>query len=86
MAICARCFGSTIGHYLAFMLFLVGVRPALWFAILGIGLLLVDWSFQEFLRISSTNFRRLITGVIGGLGVGTLIWTAVKVTYLSVVG
>gem|GEM_PF-4653443 len=37
---------------------------------------MVDWSFQKYLDIESTNFRRLFTGIAGGIGVGTIIWTA----------
>jgi len=77
MKICARCFGSTIGHILVFLLFIAGLLPPWYYAVACVGIMLIDWSFQTFLKIMSTNTRRLITGIIGGFGIGCLIWAGV---------
>jgi len=34
--------------------------------------MLVDWSVQQFAGRTSTNTRRFITGVLGGIGYGSL--------------
>jgi uncharacterized membrane protein len=78
MKICARCFGATIGHAAAFLLFILSLLPKWYISSIGIGILLIDWSYQEFLGHQSNNLRRLITGVFGGLGVGSIIWTVVN--------
>ena len=79
MTICARCFGSTIGHIISIILFLLGRLPSIYIASMLIVIMLTDWSLQAFMKIPSTNFRRVITGFIGGLGIGTIIWTVVEV-------
>lgn len=75
MTICARCFGSCIGHCSAFVFMLVDWLPVWYISILLIVPLAIDWSLQQFAAIMSTNFRRLITGILGGFGVGAIIWT-----------
>ncbi len=39
-------------------------------AILLIVPLAVDWIIQEYFGIESNNYRRLITGILAGFGVG----------------
>ena len=77
MRICARCFGSNIGHISAIILFLLGILPSWQYALLFISIMLADWMFQELSGVMSTNARRLFTGVLGGLGVGALIWSSI---------
>lgn len=77
MPFCSRCLGCGIGHIFAFFLFLLGLLPSLLFAILLVLPLALDWSVQEFLGIISNNYRRLLTGISGGLGVGIFIWKMV---------
>jgi len=84
MKICARCFGSNIGHIIAIILFIIGLLPPWYYSLLLLCVLLLDWSLQEFLKIMSNNIRRLITGVIGGVGVGCLIWTGIFQIILSI--
>jgi uncharacterized membrane protein len=77
MTICARCFGATIGHVLSFVLFVIGKLPPVYIAIALLIPLALDWSLQQFFHILSTNPRRLLTGILGGFGVGSIIWTIV---------
>lgn len=79
MRICARCFGATTGHILSFILFLTRHLPPLWVAFALLAIMLLDWSLQTYANIPSTNFRRVITGFGGGLGVGTIIWTFIGI-------
>ena len=60
-----------------FYIFLVGHLLPLYIASILIVIMLIDWSLQTFLGIPSTNPRRLITGFVGGLGVGIFIWTGI---------
>ena len=77
MKICARCFGTNIGHILSFILFIVGLLPPWYYAVACMCIMLADWSLQTFFQITSTNTRRLITGIIGGFGMGCIIWSGI---------
>jgi uncharacterized membrane protein len=77
MNICARCFGTNIGHIIAFVLFIASLLPPWYWAIVCIGIMFVDWSLQTFFKIMSNNTRRVITGTIGGFGMGCLIWIGI---------
>lgn len=77
MPFCARCLGCSIGHILSFILFISGYLPSILMAILFVIPLGIDWSVQKFFGKMSTNNRRLVTGILGGLGVGVIIWRLV---------
>ena len=78
MPFCSRCLGCSIGHILSFVLFLFGYLPSFLVAVILIIPLGIDWSIQRFLGIVSNNYRRLITGILGGLGVGVIIWKSIE--------
>lgn len=69
--ICARCVGFVAGNLLGLGT-LLAFGPASWtWALVGVALLVpvaVDGSLQAAGRYHSTNPRRLLTGVLGGLG------------------
>lgn len=81
MSICARCFGGAIGHIMSSGLFVIGSLPPAWVSFVGMGIIFVDWFLQERFGIMSTNWRRLITGILGGLGVGGLFWRGVALVF-----
>ena len=65
--LCARCTGVVLGHILALF-----TRPLPKFAPTAfLAVMLCDWVRQE-LGESSTNIRRLLTGILAGLAVGDL--------------
>lgn len=67
--VCARCTGVFIGQAAACVL--AGFRKILSPAI-SLFLLLImgaDWFIQRVGILVSTNFRRLITGILGGMGI-----------------
>lgn len=35
------------------------------------------WPLQRWFGISSTNYGRLITGILGGTGVGSVLWNMI---------
>lgn len=67
-----------IGHVVAFSLLIVGRLPQWYLGLSLLGVMLIDWSLQAFVNIPSTNMRRVITGFLGGLGVGILFWSGFK--------
>lgn len=77
MPFCARCLGCSIGHVISLVLFLFGKLPSFLIAFILIIPLGIDWSVQKFFGIMSNNNRRLITGILGGFGVGVIIWKVI---------
>jgi len=84
MPFCSRCFGCSIGHIIAFILFITGYLPSILIAIILIMPMGIDWSIQKFFGIMSNNYRRLITGILGGFGIGVIIWILVKFCYFLI--
>jgi uncharacterized membrane protein len=74
MPFCSRCLGCSIGHIISLILFLSGNLPSFFISLILIIPLGIDWSVQKFFGIMSNNNRRLITGILGGFGVGVIIW------------
>lgn len=69
--ICARCTGVLIGYLLTVIVFpfyLLDIKWCLCFC----GIMFADWLIQHLKIRSSTNIRRLITGILGGFGLFTL--------------
>lgn len=83
MQICARCFGCNIGHIISCLLFILGLLPDWYWGIVGFGIMLSDWLLQTHLRIMSKTYRRVATGILGGFGVGVLLWTFI--TYIAII-
>jgi len=61
MKICARCFGCTIGHIIAFILMFFSLLPVRYISLGLLTIMFIDWSLQENFKIISNNKRRLIT-------------------------
>ena len=68
---CARCTGVIIGNILAYATFFI-CRLPLEFYVMGCVVMFVDWCIQYIGICSSTNLRRLITGIIGGYSLATI--------------
>jgi uncharacterized membrane protein len=73
MFVCSRCFGIIVGYII--------ISPVFYFLKLNLGFysilllipLIIDGSIQHFKILTSTNIRRLITGLLGGIGLGLFI-------------
>ena len=75
MPICARCTGLGIGYICAIaILFLVGLLSFFWITLLLLPMA-IDGTGQLFSKWKSTNYRRLWTGISGGIGIVSFICT-----------
>ena len=71
--VCARCTGIHLG-YLSFPFFLFGVISInFWLTILLIVPTYLDVFIQAYYNKESTNIRRLITGLMAGIGTMSLV-------------
>ena len=66
--VCARCTGVVIGEIVAVGLLLCGFHIPFYCSVLSILPLAVDGGIQYLHWIESTNFRRIITGLVAGFG------------------
>lgn len=66
--ICARCTGVLIGYFLTIPIYLC-CNLKYWVCIAFCLIILIDWLVQYNKIKESTNIRRLITGILGGIGV-----------------
>ena len=73
--VCARCTGVLIAVIIVIPLFFV-YKINIIIAILLSGVMFLDWFIQYLGIYPSTNFRRLITGFLGGFG-----WTYVQLYF-----
>ena len=65
--VCARCTGVLIGY--AVGIWLSFIFPITYrFCVLCCVIMFFDWTLQRLHLKESTNFRRLITGIFGGIG------------------
>lgn len=71
--ICARCSGMLVGEIIAYIfLFAFKLLLSPFNAVLFLTVMFSDWLIQ-FLKIrQSTNLRRFITGILGGIGITAL--------------
>lgn len=77
LPMCARCTGVIIGYLLAVPGFLIfGINSIL--SLFGCICMLTDWVLQVCKIRSSTNKRRLITGILGGYGILTIQLALIK--------
>lgn len=66
--VCSRCTGVFIGYIISF-LFYKNLIPSVFFSFILCLIMFLDWYLQFLNLLQSTNFRRVITGVLGGWGV-----------------
>ena len=66
--ICSRCTGVLLGEFISLIQIIYVSKTSLNLYLTGLGIMYIDWLIQRVGIRSSTNFRRLITGIIGGYG------------------
>lgn len=75
--LCARCTGVWIG-YTAALIAQKKYTPSLWLCLAFMLIMFADW-FLQYKRIcQSTNFRRLVTGILCGYGLLSIIIIFIK--------
>lgn len=67
--VCARCTGIVIGELIAVVVLFCKRIPSILFSASLIVIMGIDWAIQKFQIRKSTNIRRLLTGICGGIGV-----------------
>lgn len=77
LPICARCTGIIIGEFISFILFMLNFRLSIMVCIVYLLPLILDGTIQYLVKYVSNNRRRLITGLIFGLGFMQLICSAI---------
>lgn len=82
--VCARCTGVFLGQGIAiiFIFFFREYIAVLW-SIAAMGLMLLDWFVQRVELMQSSNFRRLVTGVMGGYGFVSLLFKVLSYRFLG---
>lgn len=67
--LCARCTGILIGYFVGIAVAVItSCENHLWYLLLIIPCI-IDGGIQHIFKIESNNIRRLITGVLAGIGV-----------------
>lgn len=74
MTWCARCVGASIGHVLSAAMYFFYFLPSLFYPLIGLVIIFMDWFLQNRLLCYHSNHMRLITGLIGGFSVGIFSW------------
>lgn len=64
---CARCTGVCLGQFAAIIINIF-CRIPLRLSLVCLVTMGIDWSVQELKIKSSTNYRRFVTGILGGFG------------------
>ncbi|WP_317170334.1 DUF2085 domain-containing protein [Frigoriflavimonas asaccharolytica] len=71
--VCARCTGIHFGYF-AFPIFLFGFYSInIWVTLAMMSITYIDGIIQAFFNLESNNIRRVITGVISGVGSMSLV-------------
>lgn len=81
--VCARCTGVIISSILAILIFCKRRMP-IKVCVAMSSVMLCDWGIQYLEIKESTNARRLITGLIGGLGYATLHLHFYRYVYVNI--
>ena len=83
--LCARCTGVTIGFIAALLCLIFGFQLSIIVSISLILVMFADWLLQYLKIKTSTNMRRLITGVLGGYGLSMFTYSFVTFLHDKVV-
>jgi len=70
--VCARCTGIYLGYLTMPFFVFCCFGWGFWFSLLLFLPTIIDGGIQAFFNIESTNFRRLTTGIISGMGIMSL--------------
>ena len=66
--VCARCTGIFVGNIIGIFLYIINIKISIITGLVLILIMIIDGLLQLFNIKDSTNIRRLITGVLAGVG------------------
>ena len=67
--ICARCTGVLLGEIIGVLSICLGYRPKFYVIALFVAIMGIDWLLQYLEILLSNNKRRMITGILCGIGI-----------------
>lgn len=73
MPICSRCFGIILGFPFGLLIGYLGSFSSRWFGIIFLIPMFIDAGTQHMGYRVSNNFLRVVTGILGGVGIGIFI-------------
>lgn len=76
--VCARCTGVILGQALEILLLCCGLDMGFLPAIILSAIMGLDWGIQFIKLKESTNVRRLISGITGGVGITYMYFRVIK--------
>lgn len=83
--VCARCTGVIMGYFCLPVFILIPKKFRIVLALVCCAIMFLDWLIQYLKIKESNNIRRLITGVLGGVGSAYIYaYILVKLTLLAV--
>ena len=82
--VCARCSGVLIGEFISIILILLGVKINIFISISLLLIMGFDWFIQYINLIQSNNTRRLITGLLGGIGLTFIYYNLFKLIFYRI--
>ncbi|NLY31590.1 MAG: DUF2085 domain-containing protein [Firmicutes bacterium] len=68
MPVCARCQGILMGQIVGLILIAAQVHMPFWLCLASLALLFVDWFIQHIGLLPSNNVKRLLSGLLAGVG------------------
>ena len=74
--LCARCTGVLLGNIAAIAGAFIFV-PVFWVFLAGCAIMFLDWLLQRIGLLESTNTRRLVTGILGGYSLFSIMYVVV---------
>ena len=94
LPLCARCTGILLGYILGIIIAIItGCKYNLYFLLLIIPMI-IDGGIQQLYGINSNNWRRLFTGILGGIAIiyifitihlCTVKWATLLLQYLKLI-
>lgn len=81
--VCARCCGVICGEILALIVFFKKIRIKNTISIMSAFTMFLDWHIQYIGKLTSTNRRRFITGILGGFGCWSINLNMIKYLFIK---
>ena len=84
LPVCARCTGVILGEVIA-LFCLILIKIDWWINLLLLVPMGIDWGLQFLKVLESDNFRRVITGTLGGFGLTFIYFYIIELIVKSII-